>query len=180
VRSGGELTLASGVTPPPSPPELTTGWQKVASLPKPEERADVNGLARWGDKWVRAVNVLGSEGDTLDRIETYTADGSLADSFFIDVNPRHGVAVIGDIVYTLGQEHVRNGRTFMDGYSLNTGARVSRWNFPGLADNRKVGICEYNGRLTTVAVSASGNTLYFRDRHPVTGAENSARTWNVV
>src|SRR5699024_6613906 len=33
VRSGGQLTLASGVTAPPSPPELTTGWKLEAKLP---------------------------------------------------------------------------------------------------------------------------------------------------
>ena len=36
VRSGGQFTLASGVTAPPSPPELTTGWQKVCTLEAPE------------------------------------------------------------------------------------------------------------------------------------------------
>src|SRR5699024_592297 len=37
VRSGGQLTLASGVTAPASPPELTTGWQLEAKLPRPAE-----------------------------------------------------------------------------------------------------------------------------------------------
>src|SRR5699024_3435267 len=123
IRSGGQFTLASGVTAPASPPELTTGWQKVASLPNPEERADVIGLASWGDKWVRGVNVLGTgEGD---RVEVYNADGTLNKTIPLAIDQQQGVTVIGDVVYVLGKDHDRpQTEKYVFGYSLNTGEQV--------------------------------------------------------
>src|SRR5699024_6169761 len=182
VRSGGELTLASGVTPPPSPPELTTGWQKVASLPKPEERADVNGLARGGDKWVRAVDVLGSEGDTLDRRETYNADGALGGSSHIDSNRRYGVAVIGDVVYSLGAAHVNNAPKEMFGYDLNTGARVTRWkldSFGGVDSVNKLAITAHDGELFVVGVSGGPGVYMFRYDTDGNRIEYSSTFWDL-
>src|SRR5699024_10587663 len=107
IRSGGQLTLASGVTAPASPPELTTGWKLEAKLPRPDEQSmDWTGLAVWNGLYVRGVNVPGSAGDPYDRIELYNPDGTLNRSISIDLNPRAGVAVIGDVVYTIGPDHV--------------------------------------------------------------------------
>ena len=133
VRSGGQVTLASGVTAPASPPELTTGWQKVASLQTPDSALtyDWLGLGYWpeGDgHWVRAVNVLGSEGDSYDRIEVYDATtGAFQKSISITLNPRAGVTVIGDIAYVLGPNHEVDSfyEKYVDGYSLVTGEKVS-------------------------------------------------------
>src|SRR5699024_2572211 len=89
IRSGGQLTLDSGVTAPASPPELTTGWKLEAQLPRPAEPSmDWTGLAYWNGLYVRGVNVLGSAGDSADRIELYNPDGSLNRSISIDLNPR--------------------------------------------------------------------------------------------
>src|SRR5699024_3293472 len=49
VRSGGQLTLASGVTAPASPPELTAGWHKITTLePYTGGVHEPAGLAYWG------------------------------------------------------------------------------------------------------------------------------------
>src|SRR5699024_11923388 len=99
VRSGGQFTLASGVTAPPSPPELTTGWQKVCTLDTTDVALsyDWMGLGYWSEgsgHWVRAVNVLGSEGDGYDRIEVYDyATGDFQNSILTGLNPRSGVTV---------------------------------------------------------------------------------------
>src|SRR5699024_518295 len=104
VRSGGLFELSSGVTAPASPPELTAAWQRDVEVDKPDPclSFDWTGLAAWGDKWVRGVNVLGSEGDGLDRIDVYNPDGTLDKSIPTQINPRAGVTVIGDAAYTIG------------------------------------------------------------------------------
>ena len=136
VRSGGQLTLAAGVTAPPSPPELTTGWQKVASLQTPDVALtyDWLGLGYWAEgdgHWVRAVNVLGSEGDTLDEIHVYSMDGAFERSILTGLNPRSGVTVIGDIAYVMGPDYEKAniGKQWVHGFDLNTGERVTRWEF---------------------------------------------------
>lgn len=168
VRSGGELTLASGVTPPASPPELTTGWQKVATLPNPAERADAIGLAAWGSKWVRGVNVLGTgEGD---RVEVYNADGTLNKTITILIDPQQGVTVIGDIVYVVGKDHDRpQSEVYVFGYDLNTGARTSRARMNVVFDY-KVAVGNDGTNVVTASVTKNGN-LYVLRWNPVTGAQ---------
>ena len=171
VRTGGSLTLAAGVTPPASPPELNTGWQRVLSLPDPEERAETNGIDKWGDHWVRPVNVLGTrEGD---RIEIYDTDGTMTGSFPIGVDPRHGLAVIGDTVYVPGRDHdVSEDRGFVFGYDLNTGERVSRWeltNFYG-GSEWKLAVSSRDGELLIAGVNSVPNLHVFR-YNPATGAQ---------
>lgn len=162
VRSGGEFTLASGVTAPASPPKLTTGWQKVASLQKPDVALSYDwlGLGYWASGagyWVRAVNVLGAEGDTLDEIHVYSVDGVFERSIPTGLNPRHGVTVIGDVAYVLGPDYEQSniGKQWVHGFDLNTGARVSRWEFTDFAGGtNKLGIGTHGANLLV-----AGNNL---------------------
>lgn len=175
VRSGGVMTLASGVTAPASPAELNASWKRETQLPRPEESSmDWTGLAYWNGMYVRGVNVLGSAGDSADRIEVYNPDGTLNKSIPIDLNPRAGVAVIGDIVYTVGPDHVASnaGKQWCHGFNLNTGARVSRWEMTrfGSTFAHKLAIgasgsniivagINTNGRLYVVSFNASTGTV---------------------
>ena len=175
VRSGGQLTLASGVTAPPSPPELSTGWQFEAKLPRPDEPSmDWTGLAVWNGLYVRGVNVLGSAGDSADRIELYNPDGTVNRSISIDLNPRAGVAVIGDIVYTIGPDHVaaNAGKQWCHGFNLNTGARVSRWEFTRFtATGQKQFTIGTDGtNLLTAGVTPTPR-LYVMKYDPATGEQ---------
>src|SRR5690606_16792493 len=108
VRSGGQFTLASGVTAPASPPELTTGLPKVCTLEPNDSTApfDWLGLGYWSEgdgHWVRVCNYLGSAGDDFDAIELFNADtGAFERSILTGLNPRSGVTVIGDVAYVMG------------------------------------------------------------------------------
>ena len=176
VRSGGTVTLASGVTAPASPPELSAAWRRNVQLPRPAEASmDWTGLAYWNGKYVRGVNVLGSEGDSADRIEVYNLDGTLNKSISIDLNPRAGVAVIGDIVYTIGPDHVaRPGaeKQWCHGFNLNTGARVSRWEFTRFtASNQKQFATGTDGTNLLVAGVTPTPRMYVLRYNPATGAQ---------
>lgn len=177
VRSSGTVTLASGVTAPASPPELTAAWQRdvVLNAPNPGLAYDWTGLARWGDKWVRGVNVLTAAGDDLDAIELYNPDGTLNKTIKIDLNPRAGVTVIGDIVYTIGPDHVaRPGaeRQWCHGFNLNTGARVSRWEFTRFtaSGQKQFAVGTDGTNLLTAGVTPTPN-LYVMKYNPATGAQ---------
>ena len=169
VRSGGQVTLASGVTAPASPPELTTGWDMTVNLPRPPEpRMDWNGFAAWGDKWVRGVNVLG--GGEGDRLEVYNADGTLNKTIPILIDPRHDLTVIGDVCYVFGKDHaVTANDVYCFAYNLTTGARVARWQFLTNAPTQQIGVTSVGSDLLTAQVSASGNTLIVNRRDASTG-----------
>lgn len=175
VRSGGTVTLASGVTSPASPPELNASWERENQLPRPAESSmDWTGLAYWNGMYVRGVNVLGSAGDSADRIEVYNPDGTLNKSIPIDLNPRAGVAVIGDIVYTIGPDHVASnaGKQWCHGFNLNTGARVSRWEYVHFfaSDQKKIAIGADGSNLIVAGVAP--NTVLSAFRYtPSTGAQ---------
>ncbi|MFE1082427.1 hypothetical protein [Brevibacterium sediminis] len=179
VRSGGTVTLASGVTAPASPPELSAAWRRNVQLSRPAEASmDWTGFAYWNDKYVRGVNVLGSEGDPYDRIEVYNLDGTLNKSINIDLNPRAGVAVIGDTAYTIGPDHVaaNAGKQWCHGFNLNTGARVSRWEFTRFFSARQKKITVgTDGTNLMVAGVAPGALLSVFKYTPATGAQVGAQ-----
>ena len=164
VRSGGLFELSSGVTPPAAPPELNAAWARATTLAQPESdhNYDWTGLARWGDKWVRGVNVLGAVGDDLDRIEIYNPDGTLDRSFKIENNPRSGVTVLGDTVYTLGPSHTQTYyANYLHGYDLNTGNRVMSSGFTRFyAKNQKKIAIGNDGENLLVAGVAPEAVLY--------------------
>lgn len=177
VRSGGQVTLAAGVTAPASPPGLTTGWQKVCTLPKPEAvdpgdrlQSDWLGLGYWAagsGHWVRALNVLGAAGDTYDEIDVYSVDGVFEKAIKTGLNPRHGVTVIGDIAYVMGPdyEQANIGKQWVHGFDLNTGARVTRWEFTDFAGGKnKIAL----GTDGTNLVVAGANLNISRRLHIVT------------
>lgn len=180
VRSGGTLNLASGVTPPASPPELSLGWEPVAEFdrPSPGSSFDWLGLGAWGTKWVRAVNVLGSVGDTLDAFEVYSAAGSFEKKISLDINPRAGVTVIGDVAYTIGpdQNPANAGKLWVHGFNLNTGVRVTRWQFTRftLSNQAKIAIGNDGTNLVVAGVHPTSNTLYVMRYNPATGAQVGA------
>ena len=170
VRSGGELTLASGVQAPASPPELTTGWQKLCTLPKPSQPSDTNTLGYWenGNQWVRAIDV--AEIGIIDRIETYDYEtGQVVNSFEIGLNPRHGLTVIGDVAYVMGKDYTRpNPEVYMFGYDLNTGARVTRWEYTrGIQARNALG----NDGTNLIIGSVYNLELWVHKRNPTTGVQ---------
>ena len=183
VRSGGELTLASGVTAPVSPPELTTGWQKVCTLDTPDSELtyDWLGLGYWSEgsgHLVRAVNVLGSEGDGYDRIEVYDyATGDFQNSILTGLNPRSGVTVIGDVAYVMGPDYEKAniGKQWVHGFDLNTGARVTRWEFVNFFDPKQAKVALGNdGSNLVVAGVAPTRRLHVFRYNPTTGAQVSS------
>ena len=179
VRSGGQLTLASGVAAPPSPPELTTGWKKSTTLTRPDVALSYDwlGIAYWDSGpgyWVRAVNVLGSAGDAHDSIEVYNLDGTLDRSFHITLNPRAGVTVVGDIAYVLGPNHEEapSYPQYVDGYDLNTGEKVSWFGYERFNNNAggKLAIGNDGTNLVVAGVTKTPN-LYVMRYDPVTGVQ---------
>ena len=172
VRSGGELTLASGVTPPASPPELTTGWQKVAALPRPTDPAGDGGLAYW-DKdsgyWVRALNVFGFP-EGRDKIEICDMSGVLVREILVPANPRHGFTIIGDVAYFMGTDYGRpNSEIYIFGYDLNTGERVSRHEYTrGIQARNALG----NDGTYLLVASVYNRRLWVHRRDPVTGVQS--------
>src|SRR5699024_8964837 len=171
VRSGGLFELSSGVTPPASPPELNSGWKRHTTLPAPEEgRAAYSNLAYWdnGNKWVRMVNV--PDTSTGDRAEIYDYNtGAVDGSFPLTINPTHGVTIIGDIVYVLGSEHgILAPRVFVHGYDLNTGDRVTRWEY---TRNYQAKNPLGNDGVNLIVASVYNRELWVHRRNPVTGVQ---------
>ena len=188
VRSGGTMTLASGVTAPPSPPELTTGWQKVCTLDTPDSELayDWLGLGYWSEgsgHWVRAVNVLGSEGDSYDRIEVYDyATGDFQNSILTGLNPRSGVTVIGDVAYVMGPDYQKSniGKQWVHGFDLNTGERVTRWEFVNFFDPKQAKVALGNDGTNLVAAGVAPNlSLNVFRYNPSTGAQSGSQ-WSTA
>ncbi len=187
VRSGGVMTLASGVTAPASPAELNASWKRETQLSRPPEVSmDWTGLAYWNGLYVRGVNVLGSTGDSADRIELYNPDGSLNRYINIDLNPRAGVAVIGDVVYTVGPDHVaaNMGKQWCHGFNLNTGARVSRWEFVNFFAKDQAQIALGTDGTNLVAAGVAPNVVLSVFKYnPATGTQVGAQLtdtgWNI-
>ena len=179
IRSGGTFTLAAGVTPPASPPELNAQWQRTATLTEPDVDLsfDWTGLAYWdeGDgHWVRGVNVLGTEGDTQDAVELYSITGEFEQAFLVGLNPRSGVTVIGDIAYVVGPDYVKSniGKQWCHGFDLRTGLRVTRWEFVNFfaKDQKKIAIGNDGTNLLAAGVAPNGILYVFR-YNPSTGAQ---------
>ena len=176
VRSGGLFELSSGVTPPASPPELNAAWVRATTLAQPESdhNYEWTGLARWGNKWVRGVNVLGAVGDDLDRIEIYNPDGTLDQAIPTQINPRAGVTVIGDTVYTIGPAHDPNAYhdNYLHGYDLNTGNRTMWAPFSRFtAKGQKQYTIGTDGTNIIVAGVTPTPNLYVMKYDPATGAQ---------
>src|SRR5699024_237119 len=97
VRSGGRFTLESGV----AAPVWASGWEGVANSaylgPGGEANITRTGFEKWGDKWVRSINIHGNS--SVDCIQIINADGTLDRTFTIDFNPRYGLTVMGNIAY---------------------------------------------------------------------------------
>src|SRR5699024_1025211 len=171
VRSGGLFELSSGVTPPASPPELNAAWRRAATLDAPEEaHFEWTGLARWGDKWVRGVNVRDTS--VGDRIQVYSNTGVAETSIPILFDPRGGVTVIGDVCYVLGHEHGRpEDERRVQGFDLTTGDRVTDWVFPRFysTGQKSVAIGNDGSNLLFAGVAPNG-TLYAM-RYDTSGAQ---------
>src|SRR5699024_8305722 len=170
VRSGGQLTLASGVTAPASPPELNAAWKRATTLPAPEERTQNDNLAYWenGDKWVRAINVIGAgEGD---RVELHDpTSGEVVGAHPVTINPPHGVTVMGDTVYIFGTEHcIVAPRVFVHGYDLVSGDRVTRWEY---TRNYQAKNPLGNDGTNLIVASVYDLELWVHRRNPVTGVQ---------
>ena len=177
VRSGGEFTLASGVTAPASPPELTTGWSKFAALAPPSDRAYPphawESLGYWsaGNAWVRSVNIFGASSSEPDKVEIFDyATGSFIRSFNIELNPTNNLTVIGDIVYLFGDVYSSSGvkSTWIYGYNLNTGARTSRHEYTrSIQAKNALG----NDGTNLIIASVYNLELWVHRRDPVTGVQ---------
>lgn len=102
IASGAALVLESGVQAPSTSPTVGISYKTVA-FPAPPERATVTGLAYAAGLWWRGVNVLG--GGEGDRLEGVDSTGTIKISFAIPMDPRNGIAAIGDEIFILGKRH---------------------------------------------------------------------------
>ena len=169
VRSGGRLTLESGVVAPVSPPVGTSGWKEVANIADldPEVEANITrtGFEKWGDKWVRSLNIHGNTSD--DCIQIINADGTLDRQFTIDFNPRYGLTVMGNIAYVFGVAWT-GGQAMIRGYDLNTGSRVKSWNYDrSITSKPTLG----NDGTYLVVAGVYGYKLWIHKRSVSTGAQ---------
>ena len=169
VRSGGRLTLESGVVAPVSPPVGTSGWKEVANIADldPEVEANITrtGFEKWGDKWVRSLNIHGNTSD--DCIQIINADGTLDRQFTIDFNPRYGLTVMGNIAYVFGVAWT-GGQVMIRGYDLNTGSRVKSWNYDrSITSKPTLG----NDGTYLVVAGVYGYKLWIHKRSTSTGAQ---------
>src|SRR5699024_2617586 len=177
VRSGGQLTLASGVTAPASPPELTTGWHKITTLEPSSGRNypphNWESLGYWsaGNAWVRSVNIFGASSREPDKVEIFDYEtGSFIRSFNIELNPTNGLTIIGDIVYLLGDVYTSSGvkSRWIYGYNLNTGARTSRHEYTRNIQGRNA---LGNDGTNLIVASVYNRELWVHRRDPVTGVQ---------
>src|SRR5699024_8420815 len=169
VRSGGRLTLESGVVAPVSPPVGTSGWKEVADIadldPDVEANITRTGFEKWGDKWVRSINIHGNTSD--DNIQIINADGTLDRTFTIDFNPRYGLTVMGNIAYVFGVAW-SGGQAMIRGYDLNTEKRVKSWNYDrSITSKPTLG----NDGTNLVVAGVYGYKLWVHKRSTSTGAQ---------
>ena len=169
VRSGGRLTIESGVVAPVSPPVGTSGWKEVANIadldPDVEANITRTGFEKWGDKWVRSLNIHGNTSD--DCIQIINADGTLDRTFTIDFNPRYGLTVMGNIAYVFGVAW-SGGQAMIRGYDLNTGKRVKSWNYDrSITSKPTLG----NDGTYLVVAGVYGYKLWIHKRSTSTGAQ---------
>lgn len=169
VRSGGRLTIESGVVAPVSPPVGTSGWKEVANIadldPDVEANITRTGFEKWGDKWVRSLNIHGNTSD--DCIQIINADGTLDRQFTIDFNPRYGLTVMGNIAYVFGVAWT-GGQAMIRGYDLNTGGRVKSWNYDrSITSKPTLG----NDGTYLVIAGVYGYKLWVHKRSTSTGAQ---------
>ena len=169
VRSGGRLTLESGVVAPVSPPVGTSGWKEVANIadldPDVEANITRTGFEKWGDKWVRSLNIHGNTSD--DCIQIINADGTLDRTFTIDFNPRYGLTVMGNIAYVFGVSW-SGEQPMIRGYDLNTGKRVKSWNYDrSITSKPTLG----NDGTYLVVAGVYGYKLWVHKRSTSTGAQ---------
>lgn len=101
VASGGQLQLESGVTPPATPPNVSS-YVKRTQFPPLSETENAVGLAFDGTYFWRAVDnsVTGAQ----DRMERIDAAGNLVSSFDHYFWVRNGITVIGSEIFALGIE----------------------------------------------------------------------------
>ena len=169
VRSGGRFTLESGVAAPVSPPVGTSGWKEIADIadldPDVEANITRTGFEKWGDKWVRSLNIHGnSSGDC---IQIINADGTLDREFKIDFNPRYGLTVLGDVAYVFGVAW-SGGQAMIRGYNLSTGKRVKSWNYDrSITSKPTLG----NDGTNLVVAGVYGYKLWVHKRSTSTGAQ---------
>lgn len=142
------------------------------------------GLDYWaegGGHWVRACNYLGAPGADIDAIELFDAvTGEFERSVVLDINPRAGVTVIGDVAYTLGPDKVERpgaAKNWVHGFDLNTGERVSRWEFTRFDAPNQAKLAIGNDGTNIVVAGAHmtvSRRLYVMRYNPATGAQVGA------
>ena len=169
VRSGGRLTLESGVVAPVSPPVITSEWSLLTDISGNDWTGPQNvtraGLDQWNGKWIRALNIHGNTSD--DKIQIINADGTLDREFKIDFNPRYGITVIWDIVYVFGVSW-SGEQPMIRGYDLNTGKRVKSWNYDRAIENQNA--IGNDGTYLLVA-GVYADSLWVHKRSAVNGSQ---------
>ena len=192
VRSGGLFELASGVTPPASPPELNSEWARLATLEPSSGRNYPphawENLGYWanGNAWVRTVNIYGATSSEPDKIELFDyTTGAFIRAFNIGLNPTGGVTVLGDTVYVLGDVYSSSGvkSKRVKFYNLATGALVGEWEFVNFfaKDQAKVALGNDGTNLVAAGVAPNLSLNVFR-YNPSTGAQvgsqwSTAQDW---
>lgn len=101
VASGGQLQLESGVTPPATPPNVSS-YVKRTPFPWLAETENAVGLAFDGTHFWRAVdNSVTGDADRMERIDV---NGNLVSSFDHFFWVRNGITIIGSEIFALGIE----------------------------------------------------------------------------
>ena len=105
VASGGQLQLESGVTPPATPPNVSS-YAKRTPFPALAANENAVGLAFDGTYFWRAID--NSVTDGPDRMERIDVDGNLVSSFEHYFWVRNGITIIGSEIFALGIEEGAN------------------------------------------------------------------------
>ncbi|WP_125240660.1 hypothetical protein [Brevibacterium aurantiacum] len=128
VASGGQLQLESGVTPPATPPNVSS-YTKRTQFPQLADNENAVGLAFDGTHFWRAVdNSVTGGPDRMERIDT---SGNLVSSFEHEFWVRNGITVIGSELFALGIEEgpLRDkSKRFIYVYDFN-GTLVRKWEY---------------------------------------------------
>lgn len=159
VASGGQIQLESGVTPPATPPNVSS-YVKRTPFPPLAANENAVGLAFDGTHFWRAVDVGGEAG--TDRLERIDSAGVLVSSFTVNFWMKNGITIIGTEIFALGIEDGPNkdkSKRFVYVYDF-AGTFLRKWEYtnygtgiyqPGIGTNGTdiiIAQCWKTGELT--------------------------------
>lgn len=169
VASGGQMQLESGVTPPATPPNVSS-YVKRTQFPPLSETENAVGLAFDGTYFWRAVDnsVTGAQ----DRMERIDAAGNLVSSFDHYFWVRNGITVIGDEIFALGieEDDLRDkSKRFIYVYDF-AGTLKRRWEYAAYGSGTYQPAIGTDGTYVFVAQCWATGEVSWRKYDKTTGA----------